>query len=194
MASSWAFSREASDDHSLNQLELLAHLADGPIYLAIDDVIDIAASPLVGQEHLVVDVGEAGFESPAGQRLDRRAEAALVTGLAGLVFGSRHGGGCARRRNLCQDESGGRQAGDGGSKGAESWAHNNARRWLAFGSRGSGDGLIWGWSPEMLKSDVSMEKRGNCGGRSNRHSCSCESYGRAWAARDELHRNGLACN
>ena len=100
----------------LEPARLLAHLADGAVDLAVDDVVDVPAPPLVGDQRLVVDIGKAGLEALAGDRLDGGAEAVLVAGLAGFVFGARHGRGGTRGRDLCEDERGCCQAGDGGTE------------------------------------------------------------------------------
>ncbi len=111
----------------LEPAQFLAHLADGPVDLAVDDVVDVAAPPFVGDQRLVVDVGEAGLQSPARQLLDGDAKAGLVAGLAGLVFGARHGGGGAGGRDLRQDQRGSSEAGNGRSQAVESCAHKIAR-------------------------------------------------------------------
>ena len=96
----------------LEPARLLAHLPDGPIDLAVNDVVDVASSPFVGDQDLVVDAGEAALETPAGQRLDGGAEAVLVRGRARLVFGTRHGGCGLRDRHLRQDQCSSGEAGD----------------------------------------------------------------------------------
>ena len=111
----------------LEPARLVAHLADRPVDLAVDDVVDVAAPPFVGDQRLVVDVGEAGLEAPAGQRLDGRAEAVLVAGLAGLVLGARHGGGGARGRHLREQQCSSGEAGNSGPKAVEGCAHGVAR-------------------------------------------------------------------
>ena len=105
VASSCAFSREASVDHSLNQLELLAHLADRAVDLAVDDIVDVPAPPLVGDQRLVVDVGEAGLEALARQRLDgergsrsRRVPGRPRTRRASWPWRHRRRGTCAATR------------------------------------------------------------------------------------------------
>ena len=144
VASSWAFSREASVDHSLNQLELLAHLADRAVDLAVDDIVDVPAPPLVGDQRLVVDVGEAGLEALAGQRLDGEAEAVLVARLAGLVLGARHGRGGIGAGHLRRDQGGRRQAGDRGTDSTRGYPGALAQLRPRPASPGFGGRQIWG--------------------------------------------------
>ena len=133
----------------LEPAQFVAHLADGPVDLAVDEVVDVAAPPFVGDQRLVVDVGEARLEAPARQRLDGGAEAVLVAGLAGLVLGARHGGGGAGGRHLREQEGSSGEAGNGRSDAVESCAHglpdlaSIPRCWRE----------IWGCRHQMLKRD-----------------------------------------
>ena len=80
-----------SVDHSWNQVEFVAHLADGLVDLLVDHVVEALAPPFVGDQRLVVELGEAGFEALQGEGLDGPAEGHLVLRLAGLVVRTRQG-------------------------------------------------------------------------------------------------------
>src|SRR5262249_29813737 len=78
---------------------LLAHLIDRHINLAVDDVVDIAAPPLIADLRLVVEADQPGLKAPARHRLDGGPETLLIPGLAGFVFGPRHEGRCGEPRD-----------------------------------------------------------------------------------------------
>ena len=127
----------------LEPARLVAHLADRPVDLAVDDVVEIAAPPFVGDEGLVVEVARPVSRPLRVSALDGGAEALLVAGLAGFVFGARHGRGGTRGRHLGEDESGGGEAGNGGPKVAQDCAHKRARL-RPRGARGIGGRLDMG--------------------------------------------------
>ena len=104
----------------------VAHLADGQVDLAVDQVVEVLAPPLVADQRQVVEVGEARLEPLQRQRLDGPAEALLVLRLAGLVLRARHGG-RAHGQRLRNEHSGSGEAGDGGSEEAGGFAHEDAR-------------------------------------------------------------------
>src|SRR5262249_16711147 len=58
----------------LEPARFFAHLADGAIYFAVDEVVDVASAPLIANQRLVIDLGKPRVQSLPRQLLNRRTE------------------------------------------------------------------------------------------------------------------------